>query len=59
MVSFHAATISGVTALLSPETVLKETLFLKRKQKPGVIEHQYRKNTGRARKDGFDNADAR
>ena len=36
VVSFHPATISGVTALLSPETVLKETLFLNRKWKPGL-----------------------
>ena len=37
---------------------MKETLLLKRKQKPRVIEHQYRKHTGRTRKDGFDKADA-
>ena len=30
VVSFHPATISDITALLSPETVLKETLFLKK-----------------------------
>ena len=50
VVSFHPATISGVTALLSPETVLKETLFLNRKWKPGLHDINAEKNTTKSKK---------
>ena len=69
VISFHPATISGITALLSPETVFKERLFLKKRRNQVYITSTQKKTTKSKKKkrniksfinkDGFDKADTK
>ena len=68
VISFDPATFSGITALLSPETVFKERLFLKKRRNQVYITSTQKKTTKSKKKkniksfinkDGFDKADTK